>query len=116
MRFWLVLEEFSPELIYIKGSKNILADALSRLDKIDNLNKSSTDSNKNNNIAEPTLESLSENFALNKEDVLHPTTFKTIRINFELKLQRKSLKTIPLNYFMRQVRHILLSVKTVKLP
>ena len=27
---------------------------------------------------EPTLESLSENFALNNEDVLHSTSFKTI--------------------------------------
>ena len=39
MRWQLILEEFSPELIYIKGSKNIVADALSRLDKIDNLDK-----------------------------------------------------------------------------
>ena len=46
---------------------------LSRLDKIDNLN----DYN-NNNKVELTLESLSENVALNKEDVLHPTSFKTI--------------------------------------
>ena len=32
----------------------------------------------NSNKVEPTLESLSENFALNKEDILHPTSFKTI--------------------------------------
>ena len=38
MRWGLILEEFSPELIYIKGSKNIVGDALSRLDKIDNVN------------------------------------------------------------------------------
>ena len=42
MRWRLILEEFSPELIYIKGSKNIVADALSRLDKIDNLNITSS--------------------------------------------------------------------------
>ena len=35
MRWRLILEEFSPELIYIKGSKNIVADALNHLDKID---------------------------------------------------------------------------------
>ena len=57
MRWQLVLEEFSPELIYIKGSTNIVVDALSRLDKIENLN------HENNNKVEPTLESLSENFA-----------------------------------------------------
>ena len=39
MRLWLILEEFSPKLIHIKGSKNILADALSRLGKIDYWNK-----------------------------------------------------------------------------
>ena len=32
----------------------------------------------NNNRVEPSLESLSEHFALSKEDVLHPTSFKTI--------------------------------------
>ena len=58
MRWRLILEEFSPELIYIKGSKNIVADALSCLDKIDNLNN--TNSNYYNNKVEPTLESLSE--------------------------------------------------------
>ena len=37
MRRRLTLEEFSPELSYIKGSKNIVAEALCCLDKIDNL-------------------------------------------------------------------------------
>ena len=49
MRWRLILEEFSPEPIYIKGSQNIVADALSRLDKIDNQNKSSTKTNNSNN-------------------------------------------------------------------
>ena len=35
MRWRLILEEFSPELIYIKGYINFVVDALSRLDKID---------------------------------------------------------------------------------
>ena len=39
MRWSLFLEKFSPELI--------LANAFSRLDKIDNLNKYSTNSNSN---------------------------------------------------------------------
>ena len=38
MRWRQILEEFSPELIYIKGCKNIVADARSCLDKIDNEN------------------------------------------------------------------------------
>ena len=32
MRWRLIIEEFNPELIYIKGERNIVADALSRLD------------------------------------------------------------------------------------
>ena len=32
MRWRLVLEEFGPELNYIKGENNVVADALSRLD------------------------------------------------------------------------------------
>ena len=62
MRWWLILEEFSLELVYIKGSKNIVADALSCLEIIDNLNKSSTETNSNNIKVEQTLESLSEKF------------------------------------------------------
>ena len=61
MRWRLILEEFSPKLIYNKGSKNIVADALSPLDKINILNST----NFNNNKVELTLESISENFALN---------------------------------------------------
>jgi hypothetical protein len=35
MRWCLVLEEFGPELIYIKGKHNIVADALSPLETDD---------------------------------------------------------------------------------
>ena len=36
MRWRLILEEFGPELKYIKGENNVVADALSRLEFIDN--------------------------------------------------------------------------------
>ena len=36
MRWRLILEEFVPELKYIKGENNIVADALSSLDMSDN--------------------------------------------------------------------------------
>ena len=36
MRWRLILEEFGPELKYIKGENNVVADALSRLEKRDN--------------------------------------------------------------------------------
>ena len=74
MRWQLILEVFSPKLIYIKDAKNNIADALSHLDKIDNLNNPNSDNNK----VEPTLESLREMYALNNEDILCPTSFKTI--------------------------------------
>ena len=32
MRWRLLIEEFGPELVYLQGKKNIVADALSRLD------------------------------------------------------------------------------------
>ena len=36
MRWRLILEEFGPELKYIKGENNVVANALSRLEKSDN--------------------------------------------------------------------------------
>ena len=36
MRWRLILKEFGPELKYIKGEKNVVADALSRLEMSDN--------------------------------------------------------------------------------
>ena len=33
MRWRLLLEEFSPEIVYIKGHQNVIPDALSRLPK-----------------------------------------------------------------------------------
>ena len=33
MRWRLLLEEYGPEIVYIKGPKNVVADALSRLPK-----------------------------------------------------------------------------------
>ena len=38
MKWRFILEEYNPQLIYIQGSKNIAADALSRLDIVDNNN------------------------------------------------------------------------------
>ena len=86
MRWRLILEELSPKPFYIDDYINIVADALSRLDKIDNINN-----NHNSNKVEPVLESLS------KGDVLHPTSFKIIT-RFQ-----QNLKTIPLSNFMEPV-------------
>ena len=64
MRWMLILEEYNPELICAQGSKNIVADALSRLDT--------------NNPIKPNMSSLAGHFSLEKEDVLHPVNYKTI--------------------------------------
>ena len=70
MRWRLILEEYSPELIYIQGSKNIAADALSRLDIVDTPNPV-----KNN------FKSINEHYGLENEDISHPTNYKTIMRN-----------------------------------
>ena len=38
MQWRFILEEYIPELIYIQGSKNIVADVFSRLDMVDTPN------------------------------------------------------------------------------
>ena len=38
MNWRLAIEEYGPELIYIKGETNVVADALSRLATIENNN------------------------------------------------------------------------------
>ena len=84
MRWRLILEDFSPKLIYIKGSENIAADALSCLDKTDNLKDYKV---------ELTLESQSENFALNNEYINRSTSFKTI-----IRFQHKDLSLIKIAF------------------
>ena len=67
MRWRLILEEYGPELIYIQGSKNTAADALSRLDIVDTPNPV-----KNN------IKAVNEHYGLDDEDISHPTNYKTI--------------------------------------
>ena len=38
MRWRLILEDYILGLIYIQGSKNVVADAISKLDKVDTNN------------------------------------------------------------------------------
>ena len=73
MRWRLILEEYGPELIYVKGNKNIVADTLSRLELVVAKEKISID-----------VQALAEHFALKKKDVpeeAHPTNYKTIMLN-----------------------------------
>ena len=72
MRWRLILEELSPKSIYDKGSKNIVVDTFSCLDKIDNVN-----SNDNNKV-EATLECLSENLPKIKKMFFTPLVSKLL--------------------------------------
>ena len=59
VRWRLIIEEFGPELLYIKGTKNIVADALSRLDIT--TNQPLDDVNDNAELFGLTLDELDEN-------------------------------------------------------
>ena len=67
MRWRLILDENSSILIYIQGSKNIAADALSRLNIVDTPNP-----------VKNKIKSISEHKWLEDEDITHPTNYKTI--------------------------------------
>ena len=70
MRWRLILEVYSPKLIHIQGSKNIVADALSRLDIVDTPNP-----DKNN------IKSKNKHNGLEEEDISYPTNYKSIMRN-----------------------------------
>ena len=68
MRWRLILEEYGPELIYIKGENNVVADALSRL----NLQPTTLPA---------TLETMAEHFGLDDDDLpadAYPLHYKLI--------------------------------------
>ena len=70
MRWRLILEEYSPELNYFQGSKNIAATALSRLDIVDTPNP-----------IENNIKPINEHYGLDNEDIPHPTNCETIMQN-----------------------------------
>ena len=70
MQWRLILEEYSPELISIQGSKNIAADILSRLDIAE------TPIPVKNN-----MKSINKHYVLEDKDISHPTNNKTIMQN-----------------------------------
>ena len=68
MRWRLILEEYSPELIYVKGKNNVVVDALSRLDL-----KPAT--------IEPSLDQMAELFGLDDNELpanAFPLQYKAI--------------------------------------
>ena len=91
MRWRLILEEYSPELIYIQGSKNVAADALSRLELTETAKPITADA-----------QSLAEHFALEEEDILHPTSYKTIMRYQQLDKPLIKLAKTDKNYSIKQ--------------
>jgi RNA recognition motif-containing protein len=72
MRWRLIIEEYSPELIYVKGETNIVADALSRLD----LATSDTSPSDMHD-----MQYLADNFSLEDDDLpndAYPLQYKLI--------------------------------------
>ena len=71
MRWRLILEEYGPELVYIKGERNVVADALSRLPM--KVSKSSE--------THETLACLAESFGMDEDELpddAYPLSFKRI--------------------------------------
>ena len=71
MRWRLILEEYGPELRYIKGENNVVADALSRLEIMDQpISKDSA--------------SMAEHYGLEEDDLpkdAFPLRYKTLMIH-----------------------------------
>ena len=62
MRWRLILEEFGPTLIYVKGTNNAAADAMSRLELVEN--------NVNDNQSDiPSIHQMSDCFGLDEDDL-----------------------------------------------
>ena len=81
MRWRLILEEYGPDLRYIQGEKNVVADALSRLEMTED------------NPAQ----------LLNQMDIVQPKDFQTkqdrnssinIKLQMHLQKKRKTKKTL----------------------
>ena len=110
MRWRLIIEEFSPELIYIQGERNIVADALSRLDIVDKEYEFS-DTQK--------LETFyAELFDLNSNTTVNPVTYKNIMVHQQkdthLIKTASTEKGYSVNVFMGAKRYVVLFVITVK--
>ena len=96
MRWRLLIEEFSPDLVYLQGEKNIVADALSRLD-ID----------PDDSPDKPNDLYLAENFAVDDDDDEPPTslpfTYKSImREQIKDSKLKKLIKSYPNRFKLKK--------------
>jgi hypothetical protein len=75
MRWRLIIEEYSPELIYLKGESNIVADALSRLELTPSNDQQENDQNSHD------IQYLADHFGLDEDDLppdAYPLQYKII--------------------------------------
>jgi hypothetical protein len=75
MRWQLIIKEYSPELIYLKGEHNIVADALSRLELISPDQQHEQHENMHN------MQYLADHFGLEDDDLpadAYPLQYKLI--------------------------------------
>ena len=106
MRWRLILEEFGPQFQYIKGSKNVVADAISRLSTEEEQTKSSEElfslAQTMSNLPtedyqpdkEPTMASLAQLYANEPSDLPEdavPITYKTIFRHQQLDKELRNL-------------------------
>ena len=90
MRWRLILEEFNPKLTYIKGERNIVADALSRLDMT--------------STSIPP-EQAAEHFGLEEDDLpddAFPLSYKTLMIHQQADKALQALALKNKNYSLTQ--------------
>ncbi|MHA7865812.1 hypothetical protein, partial [Flagellimonas marinaquae] len=86
MRWRLIVEEYGPELLFIPGQKNVVADVLSRMG-LEPTPKSVSDDFELNN---PTSRALAEAFAYDDSDI-HSTTPITYKLLHTKQQQDKKL-------------------------
>lgn len=97
MRWRLIIEEYNCEFKYIKGSKNVIADALSRLD---------TTNNPDIDSPMPTRETLSESFAISSlpEDIIPLSTRAIAYYQAKDQALQRSMQASPNEYEKRMMR------------
>ena len=99
MHWRLIIKEYSPELIYLKGQTNIVADALSRLN-IDTSKQTS-------NICTCDLLYLAEHFMLDEDDLsddIFPLQYKLPNIKIYFLKSNTNKMVFISNPFVEAVR------------
>ena len=95
MRWRLICEEFGPKLVYLKGNKSIIADAISRM-KLKPTPKSLSDDSV---LEVPDTRELTEAFLIKDEDLPEWTIPISYKLLFQHQQKDKELKRRYLNKY-----------------